>query len=622
MSRLNLFKFLKEYNEIKHPVTRDIREYKFSLLMGKINPSEYIEVFSTNDDSITEVLTVRKPITLSCPTPPEALRSWIQTGWDDISVTEIQVIPSIETPNPEGETALIERFSDNQSRVVAFQKWKEARQNWRIKEIPKQDAYNLYSKLYALHSEIKKEAENIELVLGDGNLYWKNYPHDYHHPLVTQKVELFFDSSVPKFVVYVDEPKVELNAAIIRSIQGLDQSIIYDLTETIDEIGSIFDTKFNNERFKELIARLDTNGTFEDGPIANHKHPIIYSEPVLYLRKKTQGYSQFISNILDVISEDEEAKLPDFFENLIGNFIDVPPLPRENNWNPSGLDQDILLTLPANNEQLGILKKLKHYPAVLVQGPPGTGKTHTIANLIGHLLSEGNNVLVTSHTEKALAVLKQKVHKDLQNLCISLLSSSSQRAEMEKALNEINEKRSTFNEFESQAKIERLTKERATLIDMYKTKFAELTRVRGSEYVDLIYNDETVKPIDAAKYIGEGSQQLDIIPGESTNDQIALPVTVTELQELYESNKRISAEDEYLLSKQWPDIDKLWTPSNFRTRVDLVNELQQKAENTEKTNPLIIEQINKIRETRELFMELRHLTAELDEETHVILSDY
>ena len=73
------------------------------------------------------------------------------------------------------------------------------------------------------------------------------------------------------------------------------------------------------------------------------------------------------------------------------------------------------------------MKYLDNYGAVLVQGPPGTGKTHTIANLIGHLLSEGKSVLVTSHTEKALTVLKDKVHKDLQGLCISLLSTSSQQ---------------------------------------------------------------------------------------------------------------------------------------------------------------------------------------------------
>src|SRR5690606_16388157 len=65
------------------------------------------------------------------------------------------------------------------------------------------------------------------------------------------------------------------------------------------------------------------------------------------------------------------------------------------------------------------------YGAVRVQGPPGTGKTHTIANLIGHLLAEGKSVLVTSHTTKALRVLHEKVAEKLQPLCVSVLEGDS-----------------------------------------------------------------------------------------------------------------------------------------------------------------------------------------------------
>jgi len=39
---------------------------------------------------------------------------------------------------------------------------------------------------------------------------------------------------------------------------------------------------------------------------------------------------------------------------------------------------------------------LYSHRAVVVQGPPGTGKTHTIANLLGHFLAEGKNVLINA----------------------------------------------------------------------------------------------------------------------------------------------------------------------------------------------------------------------------------
>lgn len=59
-----------------------------------------------------------------------------------------------------------------------------------------------------------------------------------------------------------------------------------------------------------------------------------------------------------------------------------------------------------------------------MQGPPGTGKTHTIANLLGHFLAQGKRVLVTSHTNKALKVLKDKVESELQPLCVSVTDDS------------------------------------------------------------------------------------------------------------------------------------------------------------------------------------------------------
>ena len=61
---------------------------------------------------------------------------------------------------------------------------------------------------------------------------------------------------------------------------------------------------------------------------------------------------------------------------------------------PNSEDDEVLLSKPANPEQLQIAKRLESYGAVLVQGPPGTGKTHTIGNLIGHLLAQGKSVLV------------------------------------------------------------------------------------------------------------------------------------------------------------------------------------------------------------------------------------
>jgi Tfp pilus assembly pilus retraction ATPase PilT len=68
-----------------------------------------------------------------------------------------------------------------------------------------------------------------------------------------------------------------------------------------------------------------------------------------------------------------------------------------------------LFALPSNQEQFQLAQQLDQHDIVLVQGPPGTGKTHTIANLIGHLLANKQRILITSHSAKALRVLRDKV---------------------------------------------------------------------------------------------------------------------------------------------------------------------------------------------------------------------
>src|SRR4029450_11872362 len=83
-----------------------------------------------------------------------------------------------------------------------------------------------------------------------------------------------------------------------------------------------------------------------------------------------------------------------------------------------------LFPLPTNQEQQQIVHRLQTEPCVLVKGPPGTGKSHTIANLICHLLARGDRVLVTAHAPKALEVLHGLLPDDIRALCVTGLGSS------------------------------------------------------------------------------------------------------------------------------------------------------------------------------------------------------
>ena len=74
---------------------------------------------------------------------------------------------------------------------------------------------------------------------------------------------------------------------------------------------------------------------------------------------------------------------------------------------------------PSNEEQRLIVDKIRAANGVLVQGPPGTGKSHTIANLICHLLATGQQILITAKTPRALEVLEGTCPKRITMLYVS-----------------------------------------------------------------------------------------------------------------------------------------------------------------------------------------------------------
>lgn len=623
MAQINsIFNFLKEYNELSNPVITQIDKQKWSLKLTNLPQiTEVWSVYLVQDFSNDKILEVRRPFMEPCPKPDDTIVDWLIGNWNHLSTELIVYKEKIEgnIENEDGTTSPTELFFvENEERVYQFNEWTKKRDKWRLIELPKQACLELYNNLFKLYSEIKKESESVELILGDGHIRWSTNERDIDHPVLLQKVKIEFDSDKPAFIIKCDELHTELYSPLLRVIPSINQSMLSEVIQEIDNheyhIADIANTK---GLFQRLINVVDEKGKCVDSFEHHFEGPSIMSESVLFLRKRTLGFSTFIDKIIEEIEDNENITLPDFFETMLGNYKEKKESEViDENWNQSGVDQDILLTLPANNEQLKIVKYLNNYGAVLVQGPPGTGKTHTIANLIGHLLSQGNSVLVTSHTEKALTVLKDKVYKDeinkdinLQNLCISLLSSNTQKKEMDNSLFEIAEKGTSLDLNDSLMMIKRLETERMGLVEKYKAKNQELIQIRSLEYKDIIYSNQTLTPIEAAKFIKNGEGEFDYIPGLTRDDTSGLPLSIEELKALYESNQRISLEEEKLLSKELPSINDIWSVDVFNDERNRYNKHLQ-FKNDSSTTIVVIDQLVE-EEYDELLKETQNILNDL-----------
>jgi AAA domain-containing protein len=112
---------------------------------------------------------------------------------------------------------------------------------------------------------------------------------------------------------------------------------------------------------------------------------------------------------------------------------DVGSVPVEESVDP---DQgDLFFPKAFNDDQVEIIRRLEKSEGLVVQGPPRTGKAHTIANIICHMLATGRRVLVVSHGETALRVIRDQLPEGVRDLTISITTSEREGLkQVEKAI--------------------------------------------------------------------------------------------------------------------------------------------------------------------------------------------
>ncbi|HZR09952.1 MAG TPA: AAA domain-containing protein, partial [Myxococcales bacterium] len=207
--------------------------------------------------------------------------------------------------------------------------------------------------------------------------------------------------------------------------------------------------------------------------------------------------------------------------------------------------------------------RLERQGCVLVQGPPGTGKTHTIANLIGHLLAQGKSVLVTSHTTKALRVLRDHVVDKLRPLTVSVLESDIEsRNQLEDSVSTIIERLTTGDPKKLEAEAGQLAAQRKELLGELRKHRQELFEARADEYRDVVFLKTKLSPLDAARKVAAEAQAHAWIPAP-IQAAAALPLSAAEIAELYASSEKLTVEDEKELAHPLPELKALLSPEEF-----------------------------------------------------------
>lgn len=286
-----------------------------------------------------------------------------------------------------------------------------------------------------MHQMLKKSSETYEIVFGAGLLTCQTPAGQrvFRHLLVGQ-ANLRFDAH--QGVLSVEPGAEGVRLTLEQDMLEADERPLPELQEAckrqVEEVAeSPWPANSVEPALRAYAHALDRRGTFSGDLVAPSELPALPTvtfAPAIILRKRT---ARSLVKLLDDISRQiaETGNVPFGVRRLceiVGEETEGEEATSDGGDAASvESDSEVYFPLAANGEQFRIVRRLNNSRGVLVQGPPGTGKSHTIANLICHLLATGKRVLVTSQTPRALKVLEAKVPTELSALCVSILGNDA-----------------------------------------------------------------------------------------------------------------------------------------------------------------------------------------------------
>ncbi len=566
-----LFEFLEAFNQKRHPVVRDVTRHEKTWWWTDLPASPHVaragfedpgddgEASGADDDF---VLRVTRPKMPDAPRPPADLGVWLAPGWDD---------PTREASWPNNrDDAELGSVALGPDDAVRLDEWKQSRDIWAARVKEDFVALRLFQWLWDAHATLEREGERYELAVGDGILSWESSGVPAMHPLIIQRLQLEFDPVLPAFTLVEADRPPELYAGLLRALSA-DPTVVGRLLETSERVRPHpLGAAATDDFLSQAASELHPDGQFLGftTPPASRAFPQIVRAPVLFMRTRALGFEAAIQAIKEDLAAGSD--IPESLSALVGVHPSLgADIDTVDPFEQGDEAEDVLLTKEANREQLEIARRLSRYGAVLVQGPPGTGKTHTIANLIGHLLANGKSVLVTSHTTKALRVLREKVVAELQPLCVSVLEGDAAgNQQLKDAVTEIGRRLSSSSEDQLAREAEQIRARRQQTLAAIAGARARLLESVQAEYSAIVIAGREYSPIEAAQKVQAGCDVDSWIPGRISPD-LQLPLSSSELRTLYASNEQLSSDDLSDISSSLPDPSELPAPAEFeRTRAE------------------------------------------------------
>lgn len=604
---VRLFTYLKELSLLKAPLIRDLQNYENYVFLNEI-PDEtgcISPLISNVKDTWVEI---KKPVKPIFPHPPKALMDWLSSSYKPEDTTEPTLLEKITNPDFQENANQDETDSESEQKYLYLEDHSDIKRTFDFYLVGKWNVWkeeferyekvqNIYTKLFSIYQKQKKLGDQYELISAVGLLNWKD-PNDQviHRHIVTASCAFQFDANngIIRITPSSEGVKPELEQDMLELSSRLDNKSLSPIAEKMENLHE----SFWNQNILSSICRsfafsLSSNGTFHETELTNiretSKEPSIFYSPALILRKRNEkGFQQACNKIVENV-KDLGEEVPQGIKRIFEEIDDFHQLAGTQDNQSTGVlpaDSTIYFPLEANEDQQKIITNLETRNGVLVQGPPGTGKSHTIANLISHLLSTGKRVLITSETARALKVLKGKIPEELQSLCVSLLGADSKSfKDLEKVVQTISNKRDTWNQelvsneiAELSAQLKEKRKEKAAL----QSKLRSIREKETFQH-NLIEGKYQGTAQKIAMSINEEQYKYSWLKDHVDMDAVC-PINNSEAIELLELLAILNEDIQEEIQLSFPPLDLLDGEETFAGNVKRESSLNEELKNYETAN--------------------------------------
>lgn len=607
---LRFARFLRDYVQMRTTTVRDVDKYSEVIWLGELPNREGCILAARGEQDLEDEraeqgvwIEVHKQQIPDPPIVPGILKPWVD---DDVGSRSDGKCPPLKqrglVPDPDFDTSsgespplVMRDLADHPGVQRAYEELVSAWEAWAQRSAGVRSVQNAYTNLFRIHTRLLREGESVELRLALGLLDWPKPRAGgrVRRHVVTTPVELRFDPK--KGRIRVECPKE--GADLTLETDMLDASVVPGRefqTGVQSQLHDIGDDVWDKPRIEAALqtwARsLHSDGSWSDGfdpTPGDDEKPAMSWAPALVLRSRGQtGMLRVYDTIIQQLDGLSDNATPAGWQALIDDIDDRHDSGRHTDAHTSTgssqedrgpHDDEIFFPLPANDEQRRIATTIRERRGVLVQGPPGTGKSHTIANLMCHLLATGQRVLVTAENPRALSVLKDKLPDPLKPLCISVLGQGGDSfAELNATVQNIASRR---NRWDRTAATERIGELRKALAKA-RTERSRLDRELREHREAEVVRSEPVPGYEGtasqiAKRVAEERDRFGWL-GLDDSDAPSSPITNEEAVAWLEATL---ARDERALDEAGghrPAADSLPAPSELTALFSDDKDLQQR----------------------------------------------